>query len=584
MALAEEEEEGGSRVSTTTTDFDGGGDRTKRVFHTQKKPLTTEASTTADPEQAQATTNVYEDNTEIVSWDGRILLPVGTSPPPSHHRVSTTTTTILNNNCDTKTLLQRARNSEQQEGPMAATKTLPPQQRDVSFNNYNTTNNGNMTTPQSAAAASFDYTEHTYHSSIDDDEDEDETVQEFEEELGDGDDHHHGVLGEKTEEESSADAASSSEGCWNSDDGILYQHNSDIETSRRPVRRQMSGGMSSLSAHTLSTAFSLDDLGSADTVSSLEDEVDDVDDDHGEVLPSTDPVITFDGVGLLNMGRSSPKLWRSSPSQLSPKRLNFPAAAVVAQADTVNDLCSLDSTDQKLRRVQEKVVSHQLKRAFGSRPRNLRRRQRRSRRPCDEETKEDSNCQSEGSIDEEEIQEIVAAEEIDEEVVVEDTESGVRRLVSRMHRSIVITTPLRKLKTDHPSLESRRRWNNSNSNNESDKEEDSDQEFFPSGRTYSMDELDGTADDGEDFLNDVDAARAYLLSMAVRPQHGLLPGNSPEGQHHERTNSHDGSAAAVFYSSDDYTEVLVSSSDGSLIYEEEDVLGEVGSPLLPNSS
>jgi hypothetical protein len=280
-------------------------------------------------------------------------------------------------------------------------------------------------------------------------------------------------------------------------------------------------------------------LGSVATVSSLEDE--DIDDILEETIETP---LTVDGVGILNLGLSSPRAGyllthKRNSLRTSPKR-----------REKIVDLCSLDSTDQKLRNLEQMVVTHELCNAFGHRPR-----------------RQSSKDENEGEHSKSSIEEIMEEEGAGEEEVVEDDghEAEVRRVVSRMHQSMVITAPVRRIKTHH--LSSRRR--------DDDSDVSDDDSITRSSRKYSLDDLDGSANDGEDFLNDVEAAKKYLANLAkFRAEAGVLEEIS---MGRPRNHSQDGSVA--MYSSDDYTEVLVSSDD-SFGFEEEEILEEiVSSPL-----
>jgi hypothetical protein len=453
-------------------------------------------------------------------------------------------------------LLGSGSNHERSSNP-----TLP-------FTTFNReTSNGSF----SMGTSSFDYTEHTYQSLLDDDNLL--ACHEFADSDGNVDGW------EDVAVEESSVALSSSEGCWNSDDGIVYHSDSENPQPNRPQRRRQQqqqpfhtvlsrqSSRMSLSAHTLSTTFSLDDLGSPDTVSSLEDEdgEDDIEDDE---FP-TDALITVDGVGLLNLGVCSPTVGQS----LSPKR-NKNLHGIAKAPDTVNDLCSLDSTDQKLRHFEQKVVTHLLRNAFSHK---LRGRRKISPSINDELGRHhgDSSSDDEGFIEEvvdEEEEEIIVEEileEVEEEVAIKDDyDVEVRRVFSKMHQSMVISTPQRIFKTHHHHhhLSAKRPIRANRSFEELT-------DIVP--RKYALDDLDERTNVGEDFPSNVGTAKLYLAHLA----HERLTPNIPteRSKASSRTPSQDGSA---MHSSDEYTEILVSSDD-SFVDEEEEILEEIVASSLP---
>ncbi|KAG7369612.1 hypothetical protein IV203_027358 [Nitzschia inconspicua] len=450
--------------------------------------------------------------------------------------------------------------------------------------------NGNI----SMVNSSCDYTEHTYHStSVDGDNDDKNIVVEYSE--FDESEFHEEVI-EETEEYSSADALSSSEGGWNSDDGIAYTNDAPIlvntttttatttdhRFTNRPLQNSSNRQPSSmtLSAHTLSTAFSLDDLGSAATVSSLGDDDDDDDDDDTDDnhfgLSARQTLFTVDGVGILNIGASTP-----TTTATTTKIRGNGIITNKKNTDTIDELCSLNSTDRKLRHLEQKIATHEMCNNMGNRTKN------RTAGRTANTTTADSNNPSESSMtegnfheddeddDQDVTEESVEEEEEEEESLVENDqhEAEVLRVVSRMHQSMVITNAPPGKGTTNPHmmmmLSSTKRGLADpvlpKDDDDDDDDDDNTKHFF--SRKYSLDDLDGSANDETDFPNDLSAAREYLSRLAAG---------------HFRNHTHDDGSANHYYSSDDYTEVLVSSNDSFEYDDDEEVILDeivVSSPL-----
>jgi hypothetical protein len=142
---------------------------------------------------------------------------------------------------------------------------------------------------------------------------------------------------------------------------------------------------------------------------------------------------------------------------------------------------------------------------------------------------------------------------------------------SRMHQSMVISTPQRMFKTHHhqPSTTCLTRANDSMDESKDNR-----------SQKYAFDDLDGRVSDGDDFPVSIGAARKFLVKLAHEHLQTVhIPGDCTKAS--SRAPSQDGSA---MYSSDEYIEVLVSSDD-SFVDEEEEILEEiVSSPLASTTA
>jgi hypothetical protein len=236
------------------------------------------------------------------------------------------------------------------------------------------------------------------------------------------------------EDDDDSDEASvadeSSEGCWNQDDAIIYYSHSELNLPT--LRRHPSkGSQISLGAQTLSSGFTLSDLGSIATVSSLGN-YDNADSHDSRDFGNT--LVTIDGVGLISLDTLSKT---GTPQSLCKRALRRSPHS----QDTIDELASLDSTDRKIRQVEQKIEAHQLQEAFS---------------PIHGLVKGfDGEEHADDEIVEEEvsIEEIIEEEYEEEELSEENHDAQVRQISSAVLKSMVITTKWQS--TEFSSIQSR---------------------------------------------------------------------------------------------------------------------------------
>lgn len=366
-------------------------------------------------------------------------------------------------------------------------------------------------TPQSALGESitdFSYTEHTYYSEGDyvldqtdrDNIDDNDSSNDDEDDDDDIDDNGSDSVG------------------WDSDSGVPY-------TLHRANSRM------SLDAETLSSAFTLNDLASVDSVSSLE-----VEDDYHPNVVDLQQLDTTDDPTTNNNKLADPNSSRSRHLALPPLEL----------VDTVDDI-SLDSGEREQRRLHKHMDVHELREVF-CHSRSLQQQQQQGSSSLPE-TGQDHAVSVRGPL--------INVDEV-EEFLDEDEDVAMQRTIARMHKSFAISGFAVKTSKD-------------DDDDEYEEEEvvaHTDAATQGRGRMRRNSFDDGTYSyhNATDAPTDLAAAKHFLAGLASSAP-GLgertKPKQDDQVHHHLRVDSK-GSIA-----SSEYTEV-VSSVDGEILSDGDD--------------
>jgi hypothetical protein len=423
------------------------------------------------------------------------------------------------------------------------------------------------------------YTEHTIH-----DDDFDDELSGYEEfaDLEDNDD-------DDDDDDVSDYDDNSTEFGYYSDSGLPNQHhrhnnsnNNDFHNNRTPSRMlQQERSTMSLSCHTLSSAFTLNELGSAGTVSSLEADVD-IDNEYTHVVEEIEEfvedgnLISVEGVGILslrtlNLSSSShqrhQQQYHRTPSSSSSRRrrrqnrlppsssrlINTPGSF-----DTIDDTCSLDSDDRRIRQIEQKVEALHLREAF-------------SHHHHHHQEKHGADNGNKNKDDEDTIEEDIVEEIIEEEIIVEETEFEEEEIIdddydfpedrvdaalATIHDRTTVSSTLHASMAVNDTTCKQQRTTKQNYGTTSQQDKGCPERY---SRDFDF--------EGEDaFPTNLSDAKQYLARLADNNRSRSRTSSSTEvGQHQNdimpppRRLYRDRSSAA--YTSDEYTEEVVSSDE-----------------------
>ena len=481
------------------------------------------------------------------------------------------------------------------------------------------------------SATSHSYTEHTIY----DDEDDDEYhgYEEFAD-LEDND-----AMDEGSDDDNSILSSSPSSRVvvdWN-DSSDVYYSDSDLpnqqlkvqhqyqrqhdhhRTSRTPPRTlQRERSDMSLSCHTLSSAFTLNDLNSVGTVSSLEADGDDanIDHDHQHVVDEIEEfvedgnLISVEGVGILSLRmmpstpaisgphqpqeqQQQPHHYRTPPSSRRRRKHLAPTSSRLTKTpksyDTVDDTCSLDSDDRRIRQIEQKVEALHLRETFSNHHYHHHNEKHQQQQQQQQQEEDATHTNEDDDIIEEEILEEVVEEEEYEELIVEDTEvEEVQGDEDEFHEDESDNCPLNR--PNHHIVSTP--LHSSIAANVTNSQQQQQQRQHSTNVTSTAEEENGYRERNDSFPSKLSDAKEYLARLASsrmsenqsRPKTSSTDGewqrqnrtigeslDDPSTTRPQRMRRNE-SSEAYTTSSDDYTEVVMSSDDdGAVLGKQNDI-------------